>query len=115
MRSFTTPENIRPIIEEIKQKYIFKVDQNTRAYFNSDLILYNPETREIIPISHNTDFYISDLKSYKMLCNDINYYTAAAETSPGELDTWQSREKERIFLVVRNTLLNDHAGGRHNE
>lgn len=109
MKDFTTPANISPIIDEIKNKYLIKTDETTRHYFNCVLALYNPVNREIIPVIPEKVLYIPHLKNYIDLCGKINDYTQAAETYAGELDAWNTHEKSRVFNAIRDNLINQEA------
>lgn len=108
MKDFTTTQYISPILEEIKSTYTAATDDITTHYFKCSLVLKHPITRECYPVKAENDFYIPNLRSYKDIVKKINAYTAAAETYPEELNTWNYREKTRVFYAVRDALIKEY-------
>lgn len=109
MKDFTTSEHITPILNEIKSRFLIITDPATKQYFNCILALKDPATRQLYPVTSGKDLYISNLKSYSAIVKDINLFSTAAEVYAGELDTWSSQEKSRIFLAVRDALIKEYS------
>ena len=106
MKDFTTPEYITPIIKEIESNYT--ADTNPAPAMNCKVIFTKKGTRTTFCVRENTSFYYSmDGRSaaLKNLHAIILKYSNAAETTPGELDSWYYRELERVQHAIRDTLI----------
>ena len=108
MKDFTTSDYITPILTEIKKDFYLTTDEATRNYFNCSLLLTHATTRSAYLVSPEKSLYIPGLKSFRKLCINIQDYTTAAETTPGELDAWMGNELNRVFLAVRDALIKEY-------
>lgn len=108
MKSFTTPEYIKPVIEAISTNYILITDPQTKVYFNTNankcsfVIGWNTENRfkgvyKNIPLDYFPEFK----KAYQ----EIDQFAEAASTYPGELDRWSDYEKLRFNEAVKIALI----------
>ena len=99
MKQFNTPENLKPIIKEILNKYtIIKPAANI-----CDFILKSNTSRAAYMFK-NKSHYINNIESLDKLINEINDFSEAVETYPGELFDYSQNQK-RIVLNTITTLL----------
>ena len=108
MKSFTTPEYIKPVIEAINANYQLITDPQIKLYFDmvankcSFVIGWNTENRfkgvyRNIPLDYFPEFK----KAYQ----EIDQFAEAASTYPGELDRWSDNEKLRFNEAVKVALI----------
>ena len=108
MKSFTTPEYIKPVIEAIKSAYTIITDPQTKIYFDtiankcSLIIAWTTENKfkgiyKGLPLDYMPEFK----KAYAA----IDQYAECASTYPGELDEWSDREKLRFNEAVKQSLI----------
>lgn len=108
MKDFTTAEHITPILTEIKSRFITHEDSITTNYLKCIIAIEDPTTRQFYPVSPKEELYIPNIAAYQETCKEIDIFTQAAETYAGELDQWNSREKERVFLAIRDNLIKEY-------
>lgn len=108
MKDFTTPEYITPVINEIFENYK-PIRGNSAALksLNAIGLLKKKKGREYIAIRTPGagGFYYFSGKAIKALLKELDSWTAAAETEPGELDTWKYREENRIQEAIRAGII----------
>ena len=109
MKDFTTSEHITPILEEIKSRFLVHDESIITNYLKCIIALEDPATRQLYPVTPEKELYINNLEAYRAACKDINSFCEAAETYPGELDTWKSNEQNRVFLAVRDALIKEYS------
>lgn len=120
MKDFTTAEHITPILEDIERHFF--IDQAPKIKFLNNInivlsaadepgpgvtcYLIGPENPENIPTT----------AALLNLYNEIDEYTEAVETYPGELWIWSSKEKDRATLAAGTALIKKYSGPgpRHN-
>ena len=109
MKDFTTLEYITPVIEEIKEKYLLlNPDQTVKKCLNCVGLLRKKSTNEYIALRTGGPFFIWEhITTIKKLYKDLQTWVMAAETYPGELDTWRYREENAIQHAIKNQLINE--------
>lgn len=108
MKSFTTPEYIKPVIEAIKSAYTIITDPQTKIYFDTTtnkcslVIAWTTENRfQGIYKSMPMDYMPEFKKAYAA----IDQFADMASTYPGELDQWSIYEKLRFNEAVKQSLI----------
>lgn len=111
MKDFTTAEHIKPIIEEIEQKYfIDRTTPEVKAIFKSDIVLTPADgSRNAYFITADRDTLLPNIYKFIALYQQITRYCEAVETYAGELDIFCEHEKDRARAAVYNTLLRQYA------
>ena len=109
MKDFTAAEYIRPIVEEIKERYTPDYTPAALEMLNCIVVLKRIRSRDALAIRtpDKGGFYYSGpaaRKVYKALAD----YAAAAETEPGELDRWTWEEHKRIQEAIRAALIQEY-------
>ena len=109
MKDYTTPEFINPILNEIKALYTPIIDKTVNAALNCDLLMQSNHTRNAYIIRAGAPFYYySTSPATKALYKELDEYTKAAETEPGELDTWKYAEEKRIQNAIRDAIIKEY-------
>lgn len=109
MKSFTTPEYINPILEEIRRSYTPQYNKKSLAALDCVVLLQKRKGRDCIALrtpNKGAFYYYSD--TVKSLFSEVRSYAEAAETYAGELDTWRFQEQQRIMEAVRAALLEEY-------
>lgn len=109
MKDFTTSDYITPILEDISGHYfIDKAPAHIREYFKCILVLTpakDEETHDAYFISEERRAALPDLETLQQLFAEIDDYTAAAETYPGELFYYNYHEKNRVISAMYKALI----------
>lgn len=109
MKDFTTPEYINPILAEIRALYTPIIDKAVNAALNCDMLLQSNHTRNAYTIRAGESFYYySTSAATKALYKELSEYAKAAETEPGELDTWTYYEEKRIQNAIRDAIIKEY-------
>ena len=106
MKNFTTPEYITPIIEEIKTIYKPAGGPEALRALNCLALLQQRRGRAYMAIrtpEAGAFFYYG--KAARKVYAELESWTAAAETEPGELDRWRWAEENRIQEAIREALI----------
>ena len=110
MKTFTTPEYITPIIEEIKTTHTASYSPATLAALNCIVLLKKNRSRDALALrtpKKGGFFYWSE--TVKALYKDLESWTQAAETEPGELDRYMYTEHKRIQEAIRAALIETYS------
>lgn len=109
MKTFATPEYIKPIIDEIKANYTPENSPATLAALDCVALLHKIGSRDYMAIRtpEKGGFYYHG-KATKALFSDIEAWKEAAETEPGELDRWMYAEERRAMEAVRAALIDEY-------
>lgn len=109
MKTFATPEYIKPIIDEIKANYTPENSPATLAALDCVALLHKIGSRDYMAIRtpEKGGFYYHS-KVTKALFSDIEAWKEAAETEPGELDGWMYAEERRAMEAVRAALIDEY-------
>lgn len=112
MKTFATPEYIKPIIDEIKANYTPENSPATLAALDCVALLHKIGSRDYMAIRtpEKGGFYYHS-KATKVLFSNIEAWKEAAETEPGELDKWFYNEEKRILDAIRVALIDEY--GNH--
>lgn len=102
MKAFTTLDHITPILQEITANYT--PIYNPPASMDCIILLQKNGSRDALAIRENGPFYIT-CKAMTALYKQIETYTEAAETYPGELHTWSIDEKHRAQTATRDAII----------
>ena len=106
MKTFTTPDYINPIIEEIKTTYTASYSPATLAALDCIALLKKNKSRDALALrTSDRCFYYSEGPAIRALYKTVAEWTKAAETYPGELDLWEVREHKRIQEAIRAALI----------
>lgn len=105
MKKFYTPEYIAPIIDEIKSKFEPETRPEVLKALNAKLLLKNKKSNDYRVIRETCFFYYGE--ATRKLYKELDTWTEAAETEPGELDTWKYKEQDRIQEATRKAILNE--------
>jgi len=109
MKDFTTSEFLNPILTEIKAFYTPIIDKTVNAALNCDMLLQSNHTRNAYIIRTGESFYYySTSPATKTLYKELDEYTKAAETEPGELDAWKYAEEKRIQNAIRDAIIKEY-------
>lgn len=107
MKDFTKEKYIKPITDEIKRKYSpVKASKAALDCLHCIAIIKRNGTREYIALRPGEPFFIWEhIETVKELYKALQSWTEAAETEPGELDSWMYREEDRIQAAIRDALI----------
>lgn len=111
MKDFTTPAYIAPIMDEIRTLYKPITDRATCTCLDCIVLLQKRNSRDAYAVRtpDKGAFYYSG-PAVKHLFKQIDEWTQAAETEPGELDRWQWYEHQQIQEAIRAGLIEKYGG-----
>ena len=108
MIHYTAPAYIEPITAEILNNYSIINDETARRCLDCIAILQHKHSRNALILRAGAAFYYTGngkSEAIKALYTDLNDYTRAAETEPGDLDKWKYNEQQRIQDAIRDNLI----------
>ena len=110
MRRFDTPENIAPIFAEIKAFYTPVNNPAALVALDCVALLQKNRTRNYMAVRtpERGGFYYHSRVTLELF-KELDAWTQAAETEPGELDAWRYQEEHRIMEAVRAGLIREYA------
>lgn len=109
MKTFATPEYIKPIIDEIKANYTPENSPATLAALDCVALLHKIGSRDYMAIRTpgKGGFYYHS-KATKALFAKMEAWKEAAETEAGELDGWMYAEERRVMETIRAALIDEY-------
>ena len=110
MKSFTTPEYIGPIIDEIGRNYTPITDAAALKSLDCVVLLQKKKSRDCIAVrtpDKGTFIYCSSHQARRIL-SDLDAWAEAAETYTGELDGWKWNEQKRIMEAIRKAIIESY-------
>ena len=109
MKAFYAPEYIKPVLDEIR--ILYKPTGSPAAFkaLRCKAILQKRTGRDCIAIREPDEggFYYSG-PAMRELLKAAQEWSEAAETEPGELESWLYQEERRIMEAVRQALINEY-------
>ena len=108
MKDFTTKEYIDPIIAQVKAFYTPIKDPVILKALNCTVLLKNNHTRDYKAVRKQDYFFLYN-PAIKDLYAEVKDYANYASTEPGELDTWEIQEKDRIQETIRDRIIEIYA------
>lgn len=116
MRKFYKPEDIAPIIEEINTLYTAEKHPAALAALDCVAILQKKKSRDCIALRapHKGGFFYYS-ETVRQLFKELDDWTEAAETEPGELYLWKLEEMDRIQDAIRMALIAKYGSQTENK